>query len=415
MSSAGRAPKLLVISSYFHPDRGGGSAVNADLCQGLAEKGLDVTVWTSYSHYPEWRDKSGRNGWRIAEETLGDCRVQRFGLYIPRHGGSLWERLCYELSFMLSLSRRLLSIRQYDVVMVFCPLVASLAVGACGAAIFRRPLWLNVQDLAAEAAEAGGIVRFGFLARFLKAVQRWLFNRAQIWSTISQVMVKRLSELKAKDQQVLYLPNWLNQSLGDAIEALGPAPVRPFPRTLKLLYAGNFGRKQNLVKLLQALKQCETPFVFTLQGAGGDERSVRKWFADQADHRFRLGPFLEEAAFAKAIHDADMFVLPEIEGGGASFLPSKLTAILASAKPTLCISDPDSPLGVEVRLAGCGATLTWDEIDLLDETLAQAATDSHLVSKWSESALDHSRVFDRNATIGRFYGTLLELVHLRSG
>lgn len=405
-----RRPRLLVISSYFHPDRGGGSAVNTDLCHGLAARGFDVTVWTTVPHYPEWQDKSGRNGFGIARERLGGFDIERFGLFIPRRPGSLWQRMLYEASFLLSLLRRLPAMRRYDAIMAFCPLVSSPAVGAVGAAVFRKPLWLNVQDLAAEAAAAGGIVRQGLFARLLKGTQAWLFNRADIWSTISPVMVARLETLRRRGQPVLHLPNWLNDSLAGEIRQLPAKLGRPASAPLRLLYAGNFGRKQNLVALLDALRRCRSPFEFHLHGSGGDATAIQRWFAGNSDPRFRLGPFLDEAGFAAAIHDCDLFVLPEIEGSGASFLPSKLTAVIACATPVLCISDLDSPLGHEITTSQCGPMLRWEDVDRLDALFAKILADPQVLEPWQRNALQRSAVFDRERIIDEFTTQLHEMI-----
>lgn len=405
-----RQPRLLVISSYFHPDRGGGSAVNTDLCHGLAARGFEVTVWTAVPHYPEWRDKSGRNGLGIARERLGGFDIERFGLMIPSNAGSLRQRMLYEASFLLSLLRRVGSVRRYDAVMAFCPLVSSLAVGALGATLFRKPLWLNVQDLAAEAAAAGGIIRQGPFARLLKGIQAWLFNRAEVWSTISPVMVQRLESLRRRGQPVLHLPNWLNESLANEIRRLGGKQGRPAANPLRLLYAGNFGRKQNLVALLDGLRQCRSAFEFRLCGDGGDVEAVRAWFADNSDPRFVLGPFMDETGFARALHDCDLFVLPEIEGSGASFLPSKLTSVYASGTPVLCLSDPDSPLGHEVRSAQAGPVLRWEEIDRLDAILVGAATDSQQLAAGHRNAIERSRFFDRERILDEFAGEIRAMI-----
>lgn len=405
------APRLLVISSYFHPDRGGGSAVNTDLCQGLAERGLKVTVWTASSHYPEWRDKTGDNGWRIRQDTLDGVCVRRFGLFIPRDATRLWQRLLYEASFFLSLLRSLPQARKHDAIMVFCPLVSSVGIGALAAFLFRKPLWLNVQDLAAEAAQAGGILKSGVLSALFRGLQRWLFNRANIWSSISPVMVRRLEQLRRAEQPILELPNWLNRSLAQAITALGPKNGRPPSRPVRLLYAGNFGRKQNLVALLEAFRGSGAAFHFQMYGDGAEMEHLREWFGRHGtDPRFSLGPFLDEPGFARALRDCDLFVLPEIEGSGASFLPSKLTAVMASGTPVLGVCDPDSPLGHELLQSRCGPVLEWAALADLTNIVAGIASDAEGFRCWQDRALLRGAFFDRAGILARFDTEIRRLV-----
>ena len=85
--------RLLVVVNVFHPDRGGGGAIFSDLCYGLVERGYDVTVRCAYPYYPEWKDKSGKNGFAIERCEDHGVHVERYGLYIPKDPRSLAQRL----------------------------------------------------------------------------------------------------------------------------------------------------------------------------------------------------------------------------------------------------------------------------------------------------------------------------------
>ena len=146
-SMENRKRRLLVVVNMFHPDRGGGAAVFSDLCCELVARGFDVTVRCAYPYYPEWKDKSGRNGLRIERCEHDGVHVERYGLFVPRNPRSLLQRLVYEGSFFLSLSRSVYRGSGFDLVMVYCPLVGAVAFASLNKWVYRRPLWLNVQDL----------------------------------------------------------------------------------------------------------------------------------------------------------------------------------------------------------------------------------------------------------------------------
>ncbi len=401
--------KILVISSYFHPDRGGGSAVNTDLCEGLASLGNDVTVWTSYSHYPEWQDKTKSNSLKISNETLGQINIIRFGLYIPQNPNSIFQRVLYEGTFFLSTLRMIFTTKKYDVIMAFCPLVASVGIATIASAIYRKPLWLNVQDLAAEAATAGGIIKANLLVGLLKRFQSFLFNRANIWSSISPVMVERLKTINKRNQKILHLPNWLNKSLEDKISDLPNKIGRAPNTTIKLLYAGNFGRKQNLINLLNSLKLIKINFSFHLNGDGAMRQQIYDWFESNTDDRFILGDFLEEDDFAAALHACDFFILPEIGNSGASFLPSKLTAVMATATPTICISDKSSPLGIELKTSNAGVHIEWNEINEISNIFKNTLSSKHLFTTWQKNAISRSQYFSRKRIIESFNSEIQSL------
>src|SRR3954471_14843296 len=100
-----RCRRLLIVTHLFLPDACGGAPIFSDLCHGLAQRDIDVTVRCAYPYYPEWTDKSGQNGLRIERHQVEGMLVERYGLFIPWDPTSIWQRIVYEGSFFLSLSR----------------------------------------------------------------------------------------------------------------------------------------------------------------------------------------------------------------------------------------------------------------------------------------------------------------------
>lgn len=394
--------RLLVVVNVFHPDRGGGGAIFSDLCYGLAERGFDVTVRCAYPYYPEWRDKSGRNGFAIQRYEERGVHVERYGIYIPRNPRSLLERLLYEASFLFSLLRSLRRGRGFDAVMVYCPLVGAVAFAVLNKWLYRRPLWLNVQDLSADAAAASGIARGSLLKKTLSAVQKALFNPADVWSSISPVMLARLEAIRSCNQPLLYLPNWLNASMADEIAKL-PRKLGRLPGDEpRLLYAGNIGTKQDLLKFCQALHESGAPFSFRIHGDGGRARDVREWVESSGDGRFTFGPFLGEADFAAALHETDLFVIAEKSGSGGSFIPCKMIAGVASGSPILSVCDAGSPLGIEVRENELGPWFPWDKLDAVTELLSGLSSPPAQFVSWQENALARALFHERDRVIDGF-------------
>ncbi len=374
-----------------------------DLCQGLAERGFAVTVRCAYPYYPEWKDKTGRNGWRIWRYVNEGVTVERFGLYIPRNPNSLLQRLVHEMSFLLSLLRGIGSARRFDLVMAYCPAVTCVGFAVAAKLLFRRPLWLNIQDLAAEAAAASGLVHKRWLAALMRRLQAWLFNRAEVWSTISPAMAERLLPVRRRNQPLQLLPNWLHASLGREI-AKYPRKSGEWPRERppRLLYSGNIGKKQNLLALLRILQMSDLVFEFTVHGTGAQGPEVERWIRGTADARFSYGPFLDEAGFARALHAADFFVITEAPNSGASFMPSKLVPGIASGAPILAVCDVDSPLGWEVQKFGLGPWLSWNDADRIGQVLGGIAQGPDRYRHWVACAYRRAESLSREAIIGRF-------------
>lgn len=404
--------RLLVVSMLYEPDCVGIAAVATDLCRGLAQRGHEVTVYTTYPYYPEWRRKVPVNPWHIQEETLGDVRVQRFGLYVPSQPSRLIPRLAHELSFPLSLARSLTQRHRYDAVMAFCPLLGSVAFAALRKALYREPLWINIQDIPAEASLASGINKSRLFHRLGVWAQKTLFRRGEVWSSISPGMVQRLEPLRAKNSTIHQIPNWLTGSLAERIREL-PPKHNPSNGTVKLLYCGTIGKKQGLLDFCKQLQRCPRPFDFEIRGEGSEAAPIRRWIEQVADTRFQFGGLLPEQEFVERIHGADWFVISETANAGFSFLPSKLIPCISVGTPVLAIAGDSSPLAHEVTNCGLGHVVPWPQLGQLAERedIWQATN----LAQLQQRCLKRAAELDRETTIDHVEQLLLELAEKRNG
>jgi colanic acid biosynthesis glycosyl transferase WcaI len=402
--------RLLVVTNLFHPDRGGGASVFSDMCYGLVQRGHDVTVYGAYPYYPEWQNKSGANLWRIGREEINGVKVRRFGMYLPKNPSKFIPRILFELSFLLSLLRSLFFFRRYDAVMLYCPVMGGVAYGAVRKLFYWEPTWLNVQDIPADAAAASGISK-SWLSRSLgQFAQSFLFNRANVWSTIAPKMIERLATLRRRNQPIHFVPNFLNGSMAEAIAGHAAKVGRAASRPVKLLYAGNIGKKQDLVKFCERLADAPLDFTFRIHGNGGEAGRVRDWVAQRNDPRFVFGEFLDERGFVAALFDADVFVITETPGVGASFIPSKLIPGMASGTPVVCVCDGQGPLGQEVREHGLGMTVEWPELETLWPRLQAVLDDPQQFAALQQNCLRRAQAYGRDPVVDHVERELLAMV-----
>jgi putative colanic acid biosynthesis glycosyltransferase WcaI len=432
-SDSPHSTRLLVIVNVVRPDLGGG-VLFSDLFEGMNERGIQVTVKCAYSYYPEWKDKSGKNGFQIAESIESGVSIERHGLFIPSDPNSLLQRLLYEASFFLSLRRRIPQPGQYDAVLVFCPLMGSVAYAASVKGALKIPMWLNVQDLSAQAASAGGITDSGLVSDILLDVQNTLFSRADLWTSISRPMIDVLKRHNSSNIPIQYAPNWLHPSLAGHIttalqstnEANGPE-FDPGVETkpVKLLYSGNVGTKQNLLAFCRELSALNSPFHFRIQAAGGRRAELHEWIKTSCDHRFELLPLSDEKSLAEALVQCDYYVITEKPGSGNSFIPSKLIPAITSQTPILAVCEPDSPLGEEMISFDLGPLLKWprgksrypsdvDQFGSLSTELSSLISPGELRSDnyktWQKNCAERSSFYDRESAIDRYVTILTDLL-----
>ncbi|MCA9140269.1 MAG: hypothetical protein KDB00_26040, partial [Planctomycetales bacterium] len=66
----------------YEPDCVGIAAIASDMCASLVDRGHQVTVYTTYPFYPEWKLKSKASFWRVKQETINGVDVRRHRIFI---------------------------------------------------------------------------------------------------------------------------------------------------------------------------------------------------------------------------------------------------------------------------------------------------------------------------------------------
>ncbi len=407
--------RILIVVNVFRPDLGGG-VLFSDLCEGLHERGHKIKVKCAVPYYPQWKDTTGKNGLQISTDTSLGFPVERHGLFIPNNPNSLIQRLLYEASFFFSLLRRLPKRHEFDAILVFSPLMGSVAYAVLASWRSKAPIWLNVQDLSAQAAAAGGISGGGIVSRMLVKVQNALFRQCDLWSTISAPMVDTLKSIEGAPSPVEYVPNWLHASLSAHIATLRAKEETPETTPghgIKLLYSGNLGGKQNLLAFCQFLHTLPISFQFTIQAEGAQLASLKSWIDEVSDERFTLKGFSDEAGLAAALAEADFYVITEKAGAGNSFIPSKLIPGISSGTAILAICDSDGPLGSEVNEFDLGAHLTWDRLSELLPLFEDVLNNPLRRTVWRQNALARSTFYNRTSGIDRCVSILAKVIELK--
>jgi colanic acid biosynthesis glycosyl transferase WcaI len=357
--------RILLYGINFAPELTGIGKYTGELAAWLAERGHQVRVVTAPPYYPAWKIAAGfKNGWRteIINPSNATARggirhslvVYRCPLWVPAQPGGL-KRLMHLASF--ALSSLLVMLRQVlwrpDVVWVvepalFCAPTAVAVARLCGAKV-----WLHVQDFEVDAAFDLGLLKRQLVRRWVTVAERGLMRRFDVVSTISQHMHQRLLNKGVEPAQALLAPNWVDLAQFALPSSEGVAAYR---RELGItngavmaLYSGNMGGKQGLELLADVAQLCsEVAFVFCGNGAGRADLVAR--CAGLTNVRFLdLQP---AERLPNLLATADIHLLPQRAEAANLVMPSKLTGMLASARPVVATAHPGTELANVVQTCG---------------------------------------------------------------
>lgn len=402
--------RLLVYGLNYAPELTGTGKYTAEMAEALAARGHDVRVVTAPPYYPQWRIAQGWSSWRYRQERRNGVTVWRSPLWVPaRPGGA--ARLVHLASFALTSALPL--VRQWrwrpDVVMSIAPTLLCAPAALALARATGARAWLHVQDFEVDAAFNLGVLENARAARAAHAVERSLFARFDIVSSISAKMVERLGRLGVAASKVFCAPNWVDV---DAIRPLDRESeyrrMLAIPEGAKVvLYAGNMGTKQGLEHLAKAAAllahRADIRFVFC--GEGPTKARLATCCAGLPNCRLidlQPGEHLNEL-----LNLADIHALPQRADAADLVMPSKLSGMMASGRAIVAMAHAGTELHDAV--APRGVVVAPDDAQAFAAAITALADDAAWRAQLGEAARGFAQEMLSSASVlARIEAKLIE-------
>ncbi|UWQ04624.1 WcaI family glycosyltransferase [Aliiroseovarius crassostreae] len=349
--------KIHILGLNFDPETIGTAVYTTGLAENLVSRGHQVVVTTAHPYYPQWKRRAGWPRWSYHTKTPRDgLRITHCPLYVPARPSGL-ARILHYLSFALSSAPRVgwSAFRDRpDVMFVVAPSLVSAVTGWAVARLTGAKLWLHIQDFEVEAAFATNVFSpNSHLGRLALRFERWVLHRFDRISTISQPMLEKLREKGVSAATTYELRNWANIARVSVLD--GPSPMREalgIKHRFVAYYSGNIAAKQGLEIIPDAARLLKNrrDLLFVICGEGAFLKELQQRAVDLDNIRFLPLQPLEQ--LSDALGMADLHLLPQIEAVEELVLPSKLTNMLASGRPVLATTQPNSALAQEIKGAG---------------------------------------------------------------
>ena len=348
--------RVLILGINFYPEPTSTGKYTGDLAAYLSQQGYQVRMVSAPPYYPHWRVAEGYCAGRYTRESWQGVEVWRCPLWVPRRPTGL-ARLLHLTSFALSSLPVLAAQLRWNPDLVLC--IAPTLMNAPGALLLARlckaKSWLHLQDFELDAALNMGLFPGGrWLARLAGWFERFLLNKFDQVSTISERMLARLTNKGLQAEKCYLLPNWVDTDQIYPLEGVNPLRAAlGLPKdALVVLYAGNLGRKQGLETVIGAarLLQDQPALLFILCGDGA-AREVLARGAEGLDN-LRFLPVQPGDKLNQLLNLANIHLLPQKADAADLVMPSKLSGILASGKPVIATALADSGVGEVISQTG---------------------------------------------------------------
>jgi len=360
--------RILIHGINYSPELVGIGKYTGEMASFLVEQGHQVRVVTALPYYPAWRVQPGYTTWKYHQEILAGVRVYRAPIFVsPMPSG--FARMIHLASFAISSAPLVLSQAAWkpNLVISIAPAIASAPFAWMTARLAGCPAWLHIQDFELDAALSLDMLpgakrsrAFQFLLHIMQSMERWLLNRFDHLSTISQSMLNHLQQKGIPAVRTSLLPNWVDCEVIFPLSSSSPFRAEWGLKSdqISVLYAGSMGQKQGLELLLQAARMMQSAtndsisqrLVFVLCGDG----AVRHELEQQATglKNVIFIPLQPAARLNELLNAADIHVLLQRAGAADRVMPSKLTGMLASGKPVVATANPGTELAQVIEQVG---------------------------------------------------------------
>jgi colanic acid biosynthesis glycosyl transferase WcaI len=462
--------RILIHGLNFSPELVGVGKYTGEMAEWLAARGHDVRAVTAPPFNPEWKVAAGFSPWRYSREdsvrrsqprarlqglavtaaaggsrgsaevglpedgslergsleagarlaaapdsklepATGRLTVLRCPLWVPLRPAAA-KRILHLTSF--ALASFLVMLRQIpwkpEVVLaveptLFCLPAALITGGFCGART-----WLHVQDFEADAGFELGLLKSVALRPTVQWLEKKSMSAFDRVSTISEKMLAKLVRKGLARSACRLFPNWVDT---DAIFPLErPSPMRAelgiSASEIVALYAGTMARKQGLEMLAEAACRLAgregLRFVFCGEGPGKPALALLTGPLPNVQW-IPLQPF---ARLNDLLNLADIHLLPQKADAADLVMPSKLTGMLASGRPVVATSRPDTQLAHVVE--GRGIVVEPGNASAFAGAIEQLADGHRLRERLGKRAREYAlSELEKESVLSRFEHELLFL------
>jgi len=331
--------RILIISQLFPPDMGGGATRAYNFARGLAINGCDVTVISSFPHYPYGKIPKKYRWKPITVEQMDGFKVIRTFM-LPISSKGLANRILIFTLFTLSSLFALPLIGKIDIVWAANPNIISVLPSIAYATVKHCPLVQNVDDLWPEELYALGMLnKKSPIAKFIELLANFTYNISKAITPISPGYVKVICGKYSINPNKVYVIR-AGVDINKFKEYDSPNKLE---ETFKVLYSGAFSVAYDFDQVLLAasLLKDVKDVVIILQGGGELSSHLKAKVRELKLGNVRIvDKILNREDVAKLLNEADALILP-LRDFGRPYLgiSSKLYEYQAAGKPIICCAE----------------------------------------------------------------------------
>ena len=271
-----------------------------------------------------------------------------------------------------------------------------------------------IYDLYPEILVASQVISEGSLInRIWRAMQRRALRRADFVVSIGEALCESVQMQATRDGakpaiEITQIPTWVDTTWIRPIERADNAFAQEHGITKEhfvVQYSGNIGSTFDVESYLAAVKALRdvAELRFLLIGTGARFEELQNAAGEQGLDNLTVLPFQPESILPEVMGTPDIHLVALAPQAAAHAVPSKLFYAMASGRPVIGITEPDSGLAHLIDSHDCGLLAGHGDQDALVACIQRYHEDPSLRSQHGATGRDVAvRLYDRVPNVARW-------------
>ena len=326
---------VLIITQYFPPDLGGSTTRAYNIAKGLTLNNVEVTVITTFPHYPRGEIPSQYRWMPYKFEKMEEINVLRTFIF-PIESKGLLRRLILFICFICSSLIGLLFVKNINIIWVANPELFGMVPGLIYSKLHKIPIVLNVDDLSIEDVNNLKIMKNKSIGyKIVKLLSKLMYRKPEALTPISPGYVEILQSYGVDRKKIFIIMGGVDLEI-----FRNKNYIKRTNSKFRVIYSGSFSIAYDFDQVIKAAKILENKgsFEFILQGKGELELSMRSLIKNLNVLNVKIySEVLSRKNLSRFLNTANALILP-LRDFGVPYLgiSTKLFEYQAVGKPIIC-------------------------------------------------------------------------------
>ncbi|MBU9675096.1 glycosyltransferase family 4 protein [Planococcus sp. CP5-4] len=396
-----------ILCQYFYPEHVSSATLPTQLAQGLNQKGLSIEVFTGYP--TEYLDDENRD---LPTEIDG-IPIHRVK-YTTFNNKSKMGRLLNFFSFFVSMSRKILALKNFNKVIVYSnppvlPLIPYIAKKVFGTEF----IFVAFDIYPDNALKMNGIKPNGLIHKLMNFINKRIYSNAEEIVLLGNEMYDYViqNNIAGKTSNLKVIPNWFTGDEEIIKGQIDNAEFRALKEQYKLivLYSGNMGAFQDIDTILKGIRRFKNSndILFVFSGHGKKTDEVKEFLETEGITNSRVYGFLKGQDYSDILAISNVCLVSLEKGIEGLGVPSKTYGYLAAGKSVISIMSHNTDIAQDLESWKCGHNILQGDVLGFEKVLSDYLSGARDTQSESRNARSlYKMKYQKDISLEKYFSIL---------